>query len=156
MLSQATKYAVRAVLYLAIHSDPNSKFGAKHIASELELPSPYLAKLLQVLTARQIISSSKGPTGGFFLTDEDRKQCLWNIVEAIDGNSKFEQCFLGLSLCDDQNPCPVHHIAAPFKEQITTLFKERTIGDLAANMESDKTLISLKGLEIMAERPPSK
>ena len=36
MLSNASKYAIRAMLYLAQNSSPENKIGAKSIAKELE------------------------------------------------------------------------------------------------------------------------
>ena len=40
MLSQACKYAIRAVLFLGVESDEGQKYGAKKIAEELEVPQP--------------------------------------------------------------------------------------------------------------------
>ena len=111
-------------------------------------PPPFLAKLLRDLASKEIISSSKGPTGGFYLTDNDKHKNILNIIINIDGTTKFDSCFLGLSRCDDQNPCPVHYIVSPFKEQILADFKEKTINELANDIEANKTLISLKGLDI--------
>jgi len=66
MLSNACKYAIRSILYLAINNKENKKFGVKKIAAELETPQPFLAKLLQQLTRNKLVSSAKGPTGGFY------------------------------------------------------------------------------------------
>ncbi len=148
MLSNASKYALRAVLYLAQNSSAKKKFGAKTIAEELETPPPFLAKLLRQLASNKLVSSTKGPKGGFFLTDEDKENYLWDIIVCIDGGYKFDECFLGLSKCNGENPCPVHHIVAPFKENLLKKFKGKTINDLIEEMESNNTLISLKGLDI--------
>lgn len=147
MLSNASKYAIRAMLYLAQNSSPENKIGAKSIAKELETPQPFLAKLLRQLASNMIISSTKGPTGGFFLSDDNKENYLWDVVVCIDGGHKFEQCFLGLSKCDNKNPCPVHNIVAPFKDKLLKNFKGKTINDLIEEMESENTIISLKGLE---------
>jgi Rrf2 family transcriptional regulator, iron-sulfur cluster assembly transcription factor len=145
MLSNASKYAIRAMLYLAQNSNPENKIGAKLIAKALETPQPFLAKILQQLATNMIISSSKGPTGGFYLSDDNKQNYLWDIIVCIDGGHKFEQCYLGLSKCDSQNPCPVHHIVLPFKEKILTTFKGKTINDLVKEMDEDGSIISLKG-----------
>ena len=67
MLSNACKYAIRALLYLAIHTDEATKIGVKKIADEIEVPQPFLSKLLRQLSTNKLISSTKGPGGGFFL-----------------------------------------------------------------------------------------
>lgn len=148
MLSNASKYAIRAMLYLAQNSSPENKIGAKSIAKELETPQPFLAKILRQLAGNMIISSAKGPTGGFYLSEDNKENHLWEVIVCIDGGHKFEQCYLGLSKCDNKNPCPVHHIVSPFKEKILKKFKGKTINDLIDEMENDNTLISLKGLDI--------
>jgi Rrf2 family iron-sulfur cluster assembly transcriptional regulator len=71
MLSSATKYTIRAVLYLATYTDISNKIGVKQIAEDLEIPQPFLAKLLQQLSRSKLVSSSKGPSGGFYLSEHN-------------------------------------------------------------------------------------
>ena len=91
-----------------------NKVNVKKVAQELELPQPFLAKLLQQLTKNRFVSSTKGPKGGFYLSTDDKKNTIWDIIKVIDGLAKFDECFLGLSKCSDENPCPVHFIVFPF------------------------------------------
>ena len=67
MFSKSCKYGIRAVLYLAVHSTNEKRLGVTEIASELDVPKHFLAKILQQLAKENLISSTKGPTGGFFL-----------------------------------------------------------------------------------------
>jgi len=64
MLSNACKYAIRSILYLAMHTDEQHKVGVKKIAEELESPQPFLAKLLQQLNKEKLVSYTKGTNGG--------------------------------------------------------------------------------------------
>jgi len=147
MLSNACKYAIRSVLYLAINSSEKNKIGVKIIAEELETPQPFLAKLLQQLTRDRLVSSTKGPNGGFFLDADDKKNAIWDVVKSIDGTSKFDNCFLGLSKCDDKNPCPVHFIVSPFKQKILESFKDKTIEEYIIEIKSLNRVLSLKDLD---------
>ena len=67
MLSKACQYAIRAALYLAIHSSETQKVGVKEMASSLEIPQHFLGKTLQQLARYHLISSVKGPNGGLYL-----------------------------------------------------------------------------------------
>ena len=67
MLSTTSKYAIRAVIYLALHSDGKTKVGQKEIAAQLAMPPPFLGKILQLLVKQGILVSVKGPNGGFSL-----------------------------------------------------------------------------------------
>lgn len=148
MLSNACKYAIRAVVYLAIHGNVNNKLSAKIIAEELEVPQPFLAQLLRKLTTNKLVSSSKGPGGGFFLDQKNMENTLWEVVSSIDGEYKFDDCFLGLSKCNNENPCPVHHIVSPFKEEILSSFKDKSIAVFVTEIEQNGTIISLKGIDL--------
>jgi Rrf2 family transcriptional regulator, iron-sulfur cluster assembly transcription factor len=127
MLSNACKYAIRAILYLAIQTDEDTKVGVKKIADSLETPQPFLAKLLQQLNKGNLVSSTKGPNGGFYLSKKDKENTVWDIVKSIDGTSRFDNCLLGLSKCSDENPCPIHFIVFPFKEKLLNNFRDKTI-----------------------------
>lgn len=152
MLSNACKYAIRSILYLGIYSNETKKIGVKKIAEELETPQPFLAKLLQQMTKSNLVSSTKGPNGGFYLSDKNKDNSVWDIVKNIDGTEKFEQCFLGLSKCGDENPCPVHYIAGPFRRKILADFRDKTIGVLTEEIEVSGKVISLKEFEPLSEK----
>ncbi|MCW9037283.1 MULTISPECIES: Rrf2 family transcriptional regulator [Altibacter] len=149
MLSNASKYAIRSILYLATHTSETKKINVKVIAEELETPPSFLAKLLQQLTNNGLVSSTKGPNGGFYLDEKNRKKSLWDVITCIDGTDKFNQCFLGLSECNDRNPCPAHAMVAPFKEKILTNFRDKTIAEFAAESLEKGTYLTLKQTEIL-------
>lgn len=149
MLSNACKYAIRSVLYLALQSDENNKIGVKKIAEELETPQPFLAKLLQQLNKGNLVSSTKGPNGGFYLSTKDKERAVWDIVKNMDGTSKFEECFLGLSTCSDENPCPVHFIVSPFKEKLMENFRDKTISQYVIEIKQSGKVLSLKDFDIL-------
>lgn len=148
MLTNACQYAIRAVMYLAIHSNSKKKLGVKEVAEELEIPQPFLAQLLRILTTDKLISSSKGPGGGFFLDKSNLKHTLWDIITAIDGKYKLDHCFLGLTKCNNTNPCPIHHIVAPFKKELLDIFMNKDIAKLAGEIEANGTVLSLKGFDL--------
>lgn len=151
MLSNACKYAIRAILYLALQTDENTKVGAKKIAEELETPQPFLAKLLQQLNKGNLVSSTKGPNGGFYLSKKDNENTIWDIIKNIDGTSKFDDCFLGLSKCSDKTPCPVHFIASPFKEQLMEIFRDKTISQYVLEIKQTGKVLSLKDFSILKD-----
>ncbi len=148
MLSNACKYAIRSILYLAIETNENNKIGVKRIAEELETPQPFLAKLLQQLTKVNLVSSTKGRNGGFYLSSNDQKNTVWDVIKNIDGTSKFDDCYLGLSKCSDDTPCPVHFIVAPLKQKLLENFRDKTIAQYVIEIKQTGKVLSLKDLDI--------
>jgi len=147
MLSNASKYAIRSVLFLAENSSKKIKYGAKEIASELEIPLSFIAKILQKLAKSGVISSTKGPKGGFYMSPENLANNINSILEVIENEDIFEGCFLGLPRCSDENPCPIHHIVAPFKDALFEKFNKQTIADFAKEIKENGSYLSLKGID---------
>ena len=151
MLSNACKYAIRSILYLAMYVKQDEKIGVKKIAEALETPQPFLAKLLQQLAKNKLVSSHKGPAGGFHLNKDNVENSIWDIVKCIDGTSKFERCFLGLPSCGDENPCPVHFSVVPFRKKIYADFKDKTIKEFVEEIKQKGRFISLKDFDAVQE-----
>lgn len=144
MLSNQSKYAIRAVIYLAINSSKTNKLGSKKIAELIDIPAPFLAKIFQTLSRKGIILSTKGPNGGFYLTEKELSKNLLDIIECIDGLESFNTCFVGLPKCSDENPCAIHHIVAPFRNTLIKELTERDIANFAEDTKKGKSFIFLK------------
>lgn len=147
MLSRASKYAILSTLYLAENSSKTKKISVKEISKAIDVPSPFLAKLFQQLVRGKIISSTKGPNGGFYLTKRNSNKNVCDIIENIDGVNKLNECFLGLDVCDAKNPCPVHFVVQPFKENIMAKFRDKTIKEFADEIKSKGRVLTLKNIE---------
>jgi Rrf2 family protein len=118
MFSKACEYAIRAVLYIAIKSIDGSRLSIKEIAKEIDSPEPFTAKILQALSRERIISSVKGPNGGFYLAPKAKPIPLAAIVKAIDGDDVLHSCALGLKECSDKFPCPIHEDIKSYKTKL--------------------------------------
>lgn len=141
MFSKACEYAIRAVLYLSIKSINGSKLGIAEIAKEIDAPAPFTAKILQPLSREGIISSIKGPNGGFYIDPKAKPVLLNSIVKAIDGEDILHKCTLGLKECSDQFPCPIHHDMKAYKDKLREVMKEKTVQQLAKELSTGKTFL---------------
>lgn len=141
MFSKACKYGMRAVLYLSVHSSEEKKLGVKEIAEALDVPGPFLAKIMQQLSRAQLISSSKGPTGGFYLSEKNAQTPLRQVVDCIDGAEIFSACIMGLPVCSSEHPCPLHAKAFTYREGLMKLLSEHSIADFAKRIDRMKLKI---------------
>lgn len=138
MLSQKSKYAIRAVLYLSSASSAKSDLkGGKDVAIALQIPLAFTMKILQELVKFQVISSTKGPGGGFFLSPENLSKPLMAIAEATGDTSLFNSCGLGLSACSEHEPCPIHEDYKLIRGKLVELFKNKTIGELGVGIKNE-------------------
>ena len=70
MFSKACEYGIRAVIYIWSQSEEGKKIGIKDISKEIDGPEFFTAKILQSLAKQGVVSSAKGPNGGFFIEKE--------------------------------------------------------------------------------------
>lgn len=127
MLSKASQYGIRTVLELTGSLKTGQKTGVAELADTLQVPQHFLAKVLQHLVKAGIISSVKGPGGGFFLSEENLGHSLADIVLLFDGEAFFTGCILGLEKCSSENPCPLHNQFVAYREGLTFHLKDQTI-----------------------------
>lgn len=109
MFTKSCQYAIRAVIYMTGQQANAKNMGVKEIADALQVPQQFLAKILQQLSKHNLISSVKGPNGGFYLGEANAHVSLLDIVECIDGKGALTSCILGMPTCSSEHPCPLHH-----------------------------------------------
>jgi Rrf2 family protein len=138
MLSATCKYGIRSVIFIASRPDPKINTGLKQISDELRIPRPYLAKILQTLSRKKILHSSKGPHGGFYLLVPPGKLTLMDIIEAIDGGDFFDSCYVTGEKCSfdqpDKGVCILHDELRKEKNNLAKFFSSKTIGDLVSQV----------------------
>lgn len=135
MISKTSGYAIRGLVYLALKSSELSKVGIHELADELNVPQPFLGKIMQGLVRRDIISSTKGPNGGFFINERTLTTPIIDVIDAIDGLGIFRRCFLGLSECNSEKPCPLHHHVIGFRDSLQHSLETLTVQDLETDVE---------------------
>ena len=136
MLSNTCKYAVRACIYLALNCEKDHKIGIKKISDDLNIPSPFLGKIMQILAKNKILASTKGPNGGFCLGKSAKLITLMDIVLIIDGDETFNNCVIGVTSCTTSDAhCPIHEKYGPIRDKAKELFLNQNIEELAISIK---------------------
>lgn len=139
--SRSAEYAIRAFVYLA--EVPEGKYAmVKNIAEESEIPTHFLAKILQQLARKGFLRSSKGPTGGFTLRRPAADISLLEIVDSIDGLSEYQRCPSGLADCNDEAPCGMHESWKGLRSSIMDYLEGTTIADVAAALRQKREALA--------------
>lgn len=136
MLSHSCKSAIKAVVYLSANSESLRKATIKEIAISIDVSEHTLGKLLQLLVKKKIICSEKGPSGGFYITKQQMKLPIIEIIEAIDGAEVFKSCALGLSKCSSTKPCALHDQYKEARELMINMFTKNRISEMGNSVQS--------------------
>lgn len=143
MLSNASKYAIKAMLFLVLHTDKSKKIGVKFLSKKLDVPEAFLAKILQQLVRNDLLSSTKGPHGGFYTSESNTKNKICDIIHTVDGHPLFDKCFMGLEKCSESNPCPLHNIVVEFKDNLLKKFNKLSLAEFASDIDANSTFLDL-------------
>lgn len=136
MLSKSCKYAIRATVFIASKAKENIKVGVKEIAQEIEAPVAFTGKILQILNKNKIVTSLKGPYGGFFCDETQLDLPILEVVKTIDGMSVFTDCVFGLHQCSDDHPCPMHFQYSKTRDKMHQSFATTSLRSLANNLST--------------------
>ena len=107
LITRATEYAIRAVLYLAKQTRGEIVY-KKDICKTQNITPAFLTKILQPLIKLGIVGSQRGVGGGFYLLKDPSEVTLLDVVKAEEGPLYLNQCLTREGLCERDVFCPVH------------------------------------------------
>lgn len=142
MFSKACEHGIKAIIYIATQSMDGKRVKIGDVVENSGSPEAFTAKVLGSLTKYQIVNSYTGPNGGFFIDVKDMKKIkMSDIVNAIDGDSLYNGCGMGLSECSKAQPCPMHDKFIKVRKEIKEMLTTTTVYDLALGLKSGKTVL---------------
>ena len=142
MFSNSCEYGLRAIIFIAQQTTQNHKVSLSTISEEINSPQAFTAKVLQKLTRNNIVKSIKGPYGGFEI-EKDKLEAitLRDVVDIFDGNTIYTRCGLGLTQCNENSPCPLHHKFVKIREELKNMLENTTLSGLLQDLDSNLLLL---------------
>lgn len=142
MFSKACEYGIKSILYIATQSIDGKRVKIVDVANNSGSPEAFTAKILGKLTKAGVVNSYKGAYGGFEIDAHKMKTIkISEIVYAIDGDSIYNGCALGLSECDANDPCPMHEKFYRIRNELKIMLDTTTIYELASKLKSGKSTL---------------
>lgn len=126
MLRRSAEYALRAVLFIARSGDQGAS-SADRIAAALGVPRNYLGKILNQLVRFEVLTSTRGPHGGFMLAQTADRIPLERVVAPFQELPARGVCLLGNRPCTGEQPCTAHEIWRSMADPVRTFFRTTTI-----------------------------
>ena len=139
MLSSTSDYALRAILVLA-QAEPGTPMRADELARATGSPANYLAKTLNALAKVGLVSSARGPRGGFTLMVAPDVLTLADVVDCFDEVRPATRCLLGTRPCDALHPCRAHERWTAVQATRRAALADTTVADLLTGSEGARPL----------------
>ncbi len=140
--SKTCEYAIRALAFAA-QKGPSASVTVDEVSRATRAPKAYVAKIFQGLVKEKILSSRRGPKGGFSLAIAPSKLTVLRVVEAVEDPSQsfFSGCLMGLKACGDHSPCSLHSIWSGTKGKMVKKLSRCTLSDrvkIGGKFKADK------------------
>lgn len=138
MFSKSAEYAIKAMIFVAQKSQEDTRVGIKEIAKSTDAPEHFIGKIMQELSRKRLVQSIKGPNGGFYMDEGNLQTSIADIVKALDGDGLYKDCVLGLKVCNEKSPCPVHFEYKKIKLDLLKMIENNTISSFKEKLDSKK------------------
>ncbi|OGW93353.1 MAG: hypothetical protein A3K16_00180, partial [Omnitrophica bacterium RIFCSPLOWO2_01_FULL_45_24] len=123
-----TDYAVKALRYICRNKGKITS--VKDLTYKLDIPRPFLRKILQILNKKKLLKSFKGRRGGFMLSSPPGEIFLIDLIEIFQGPFMLSECIFKKGICSDKYNCAL----------------KRKIDDIEKNVVAELNSITLASL----------
>ena len=128
LITRNTDYAVRALCCIA--KQKQKVISADQLVKVLEMPRPFLRKILQILNKEGLLNSSKGKGGGFVLALSPEEIALTGVMKIFQGPIKLNECTFKKNVCPDVNNCLLKKKIDEIEKEVIAKLKAITIASI--------------------------
>ena len=141
-LTTRGRYAVTAMLDLALHQHAGPVSLAE-IAERQGISLSYLEQIFARLRRRDLVSSTRGPGGGYRLGRDPRAISVADVIGAVDEAVDATRCG-GMQNCQGEERCLTHDLWHDLSHQIhdfltgidlANLVERRSVREVAARQD---------------------
>ena len=132
-LTTKGRYAVTAMLDLALHAD-NGPISLAGISKRQGISLSYLEQLFSKLRQNELVSSVRGPGGGYRLSRASEDIFVAEIVDAVNESIDATNCG-GSGSCRNGDVCLTHHLWCDLSEQIHEFLSGISLASLVARKD---------------------
>ncbi|WP_185236414.1 Fe-S cluster assembly transcriptional regulator IscR [Teredinibacter franksiae] len=139
-LTTKGRYAVTAMLDLALHAQ-RGPVSLADISKRQEISLSYLEQLFAKLRQNTLVSSVRGPGGGYRLSREANQIFVAQIIDAVNESIDATNC-AGEGNCHQGDVCLTHYLWCDLSDQI-----HRFLSDISL-----QSLVDRKDVQQVAQR----
>jgi len=135
MLAQKTRYALRSLLFLA-EEGGGAPVQLARIAETQQVPPKYLELIMLALKKAGLVTSTRGPRGGYVLARPPQEISFGEIVRVMEGPIALVPCasvnfYAKCGDCHDEETCAIRRAFSLLREQSATLLEGISLAEAA-------------------------
>jgi Rrf2 family protein len=150
VITRATEYAIRAILYLAKQPMGEIVY-KKDICENQDITPAFLTKIFQPLIKSGIVGSQRGVGGGFYLVKNPAEITILDILRAQEGPIYLNHCLEAAGTCNRDKTCAVHDAWQDIREEMLGLLGRYTFAKL---LRQEKQKLAILRKAAIPPTPP--
>ena len=132
-LTTKGRYAVTAMLDLSVNAK-DGPVNLNDISQRQTISLSYLEQLFSKLRKQELVSSVRGPGGGYRLGRAEEEIHVAEIIDAVSESLDSTQC-QGKGDCNNGEICLTHHLWEDLSTQIHDFLSNISLADLVSRRE---------------------
>lgn len=132
-LTTKGRYAVTAMLDLALNAE-KGPISLADISKRQEISLSYLEQLFSKLRQQSLVSSVRGPGGGYKLSGDPETISVAQIIDAVNESIDATNCG-GAGTCQQGQVCLTHYLWCDLSDQIHNFLSSITLASLVARQD---------------------
>ena len=137
MLPKKTKYAIKALVFLAKKYKENLPVRINEIAESEKIPHKFLEAILLELRKQGLLGSKMGANGGYYLLRHPEEIMLSNIIRITGGPIALLPCvslnfYEPCEECIDEETCGLRNVILQVREASIKILAKTSLSDVVA------------------------
>ena len=137
MLTQRSRYALRAMLFLAEQPSGGKPIPMNRIAVAANVPRKFLEMILSELREAGFLLSHRGKAGGYCLARPSHLISLGEVIRVIEGPLALVPCvsrtaYRSCGDCHDEATCAIRHAMARVRDETARILDGTSLADAVA------------------------
>ena len=128
LINRDTDYAVKALLYI-VQKNPK-RMSVSELVNALDIPRPFLRKILQTLNREGVLNSFKGVGGGFVLAMPPEEILLTRLIDIFQKPVKLTECIFKEKICSEVRTCPLKKRIDAIEQHVISELESITLDSL--------------------------
>lgn len=128
LITRNTDYAVRALCY--IYRQNKEAVSVAELVAELDIPRPFLRKILQTLSSEGLLKSYKGQGGGFAQAKAAKEIFLTDLIRIFQNSIRLNECIFKKKICPNKSTCLLKAEIDGIEEEVLKKLGSITIASL--------------------------
>lgn len=142
-LSKITDYG--ALILRCLANSGQAQLCAREVATKINIGLPTVSKILKMLVADGLVSSSRGSQGGYQLAYAPNDIRMIDVIEALQGKVALTECATTNSSCTINTQCSLRCNWQVVNDVVVSLLSSLTLADMVGEVSPNQILERMVG-----------